>query len=62
MIIWDGQAIHDGIQRYLRGERRPFVPEGERCVNEGADGCDGRAGDSGWCGPCWSAVVPEAAG
>ncbi len=59
MIVWDGQAIHEGIRRYLAGERCEFVPAEERCVNEGAEGCAGRAGDSGWCPPCWSTIAPE---
>ncbi len=62
MIPWDGSVVHEaaleGVRRYLAGQHRPFVPEAERCVNEGADGCAVRAEDSGWCDPCWSTVAP----
>lgn len=58
MIVWDGQAMHEGIRRYLSGVRGEYVCEGERCVNEGAEGCAGRAGESGWCAPCWATIVP----
>lgn len=54
MIAWDG----DAIQRYLRMPKTESVPEWNRCVNEGAEGCALRAEDNGWCGPCWRTIVP----
>lgn len=58
MIVWDGEAMHAAIQRYLKGERAPIVPAEERCVNEGADGCTVRAETHGWCAACWATIVP----
>lgn len=40
---------------------RPVVPEWQRCVNEGAEGCSVLADDRGWCPDCWSTIEPEGA-
>lgn len=57
MIVWPGDEMHEGIQRYLSGITRPTVPAEDRCVNEGAEGCTVRAGPNGWCSACWSTIV-----
>lgn len=46
------------IQRYLQSPRREPVAAEDRCVNEEAPGCAGRAEENGWCAPCWATIVP----
>lgn len=58
MIPWDGEAMHEGMRRWLSGVRREVPPEMDRCVNEGAEGCTERADESGWCPACWATIVP----
>ncbi len=48
MIPWDGQTIHEAIQRYLKAPKREAVKAEDRCVNEEAPGCAGRAEANGW--------------
>lgn len=64
MIPYNGEPMHGGtpayvaIQTYLRAPKREAVPETQRCVNEEAPGCAGRAEENGWCAPCWATIVP----
>lgn len=58
MIVWPGDEMHEGLRRWMAGIRAEHVPEAERCVNEGAEGCTQRADESGWCPACWSTIAP----
>ena len=56
MTLWNGVEWNDrGILAWLAEPPAAVVPEGEQCVN-----CTARAEDNGWCGPCWSTIVPTA--
>ena len=37
------------------------LQEFERCVNEGAEGCEAKAEPNGWCSACWSSIAPVTA-
>ncbi len=62
MIPWPGDEVHDGdrerivaaCEQWAKGIAAPTVPEDRRCVS--CDVADG--GETGWCAPCWSEVVP----
>jgi hypothetical protein len=51
-------ATQEALARWVAAAESPPIAEHLQCCDYGAPGCVGRAGESGWCGPCEAKLFP----